>query len=113
MNYVEAEYDGAAPPRRGRQVHLEEQDLRLLWKLFDYALISSTKSTSKPVPSDAYTPNMTSILSYDDADEMDFLIPGGNHTPNGTSVQATDSDSQNNAVDSIFNSGVFNISYGD
>ncbi|KAG9186771.1 hypothetical protein G6011_09879 [Alternaria panax] len=46
LNYVEEEYDGAAPPDGANQVHIEEEDLLLLWRLFDYAL-TSTKSNSE------------------------------------------------------------------
>ncbi|RYN63713.1 hypothetical protein AA0117_g10708 [Alternaria alternata] len=46
LNYIEEEYDGAAPPEGANQVHLEEEDLLLLWRLFDYAL-TSPKSNSE------------------------------------------------------------------
>ncbi|KAH8629534.1 Regulatory protein CAT8 [Alternaria alternata] len=46
LNYIEEEYDGAAPPKGANQVHLEEEDLLLLWRLFDYAL-TSPKSNSE------------------------------------------------------------------
>ena len=45
LNYVEEEYDGAAPPGANNRVHLEEEDLLLMWKLFDYAS-TSTKPNS-------------------------------------------------------------------
>ncbi|KAF7676700.1 hypothetical protein GT037_004912 [Alternaria burnsii] len=46
LNYIEEEYDGAAPPEGANQVHLEEEDLLLLWRLFDYTL-TSPKSNSE------------------------------------------------------------------
>lgn len=38
---MEEEYDGAAPPHANNHVHLAEEDLLLMWKLFDYSLTSS------------------------------------------------------------------------
>ncbi|KAH6644655.1 hypothetical protein C7974DRAFT_25537 [Boeremia exigua] len=45
LNYVEEEYDGAAPPDANNQVYLAEEDLLLMWKLFEYAS-TSTKPNS-------------------------------------------------------------------
>ncbi|KAL6709243.1 hypothetical protein ACN47E_001650 [Coniothyrium glycines] len=42
MNYVESKYDGAVPLKGPTQVYLDEEDVELLWKLFD--------CTSKPSP---------------------------------------------------------------
>jgi hypothetical protein len=46
LNYIEEEYDGAAPLDGANQVHLEEEDFLLLWRLFDYTL-TSTKLNSE------------------------------------------------------------------
>lgn len=44
LNYVEEEYDGAAPPNTNNQVHLAEEDLLLMGQLFDYTQTSTKQS---------------------------------------------------------------------
>ncbi|KAJ9626843.1 hypothetical protein H2204_009859 [Knufia peltigerae] len=63
MDYVDGEYDGAVPPLGVRDVALEQEDIDLMWKIFDYASVSaiptalragegreSLGSTSSPTP---------------------------------------------------------------
>jgi len=38
MNYIEDEYDGAAPSCSPREAVLGEEDMQLMWKLFDFVL---------------------------------------------------------------------------
>ncbi|KAI8933128.1 hypothetical protein NX059_009769 [Plenodomus lindquistii] len=114
MNYVEAEYDGEAPPRRDRQVHLEEEDLRLLWKLFDYVSTSSAKSMAIPLlEEEGDAPEKQSSMLYPDSTGVDFLLHGNSDPFPGTSGQATYSNLENITVDSIFSFGAFDISYCD
>ncbi|PSN60162.1 hypothetical protein BS50DRAFT_579334 [Corynespora cassiicola Philippines] len=41
MAYVEEEYDGAVPARNTPHVSLSDEDIKLMWKLFDFASIST------------------------------------------------------------------------
>ncbi|KAH7080131.1 hypothetical protein BKA63DRAFT_236386 [Paraphoma chrysanthemicola] len=44
LNYVEEEYDGAAPPHSNHEIHLAEEDLLLMWRLFDYSSMSAKQA---------------------------------------------------------------------
>ncbi|KAF2123428.1 hypothetical protein P153DRAFT_361995 [Dothidotthia symphoricarpi CBS 119687] len=114
MNSVEEEYDGAAPPNGARQVHLEEEDLQLMWRLFDFAS-TSTKLHADYALDEEWAPDMTIIpQNADDVPiDMDFHIPRNPHASTGMLVQATNSSMPNIAVGSIYSFGTFDIPYGD
>lgn len=65
LNYVEEEYDGAAPSGANSQVHLEEQDLLLMWKLFEFG-------PTPAKPNIGYGPDEEPGLF------MNILLPGFN-----------------------------------
>lgn len=40
MHYVDGDYNGAQPSRPSRHIHLSDNDVDLMWRLFDYASLS-------------------------------------------------------------------------
>ncbi|KAF2820158.1 hypothetical protein CC86DRAFT_471309 [Ophiobolus disseminans] len=59
MNYVEDEYDGAAPSSSPRQVSLGDEDMQLMWMLFD--LPSKSTRMHELSAESEYTSNMEDV----------------------------------------------------
>jgi hypothetical protein len=71
LNYVEEEYDGAAPLGANNQIHLPEEDLLLMWKLFD-CVATYTKQNSQFVPDERLDSVMHDVPS--ESSETSTLI---------------------------------------
>ncbi|KAH8691754.1 hypothetical protein GQ44DRAFT_201388 [Phaeosphaeriaceae sp. PMI808] len=99
LNYVEEEYDGAAPPDANNQIHLAAEDLLLMWKLFDCAA-TYTKPNSGFVSDERPDSVMHGVLP--ETSETSTLTDGqrsGHLSPNiPTGIQATKSRLEDIAV---------------
>lgn len=50
MHYVDGDYNGAQPSTPTRDVHLSDNDIDLMWNLFDYAALSRMQAQSLQMP---------------------------------------------------------------
>ena len=69
MNYIEDEYDGAAPPRSHTrsQIHLGEEDTQLMWMLFNLPS-KSAEALEANGSGGNYTPDVADMAFCDQED---------------------------------------------
>ncbi len=64
ISHVQGEYDGAIPPNEIQDVAVEQEDIDLMWKLFDYAALSRDQRTTGTSGGSMVTPTPAEVQDH-------------------------------------------------
>ncbi|EXJ88753.1 hypothetical protein A1O3_01817 [Capronia epimyces CBS 606.96] len=81
IRHVQDEYNGAIPPNEIQDVAIEPEDIALMWKLFDYASLSSEQKASPEVTPPAAFQDRHDMVN---ADQAYNLVPNNFVTESNT-----------------------------